>query len=65
VPDMIRQRIMSLRAFDAAGLMINADIAAGEDLPARIDALFGEPAAEYVHLHFAKQGCFAARVDRA
>ena len=65
VPEMIRSRIISLRAFDREGMMIQADIAAGEDLPARIDTLLGDPAAEYLHLHFAKQGCFAARVDRA
>ena len=64
VPEMIRQRIISLRAFDAAGMMVNADVADGEEVAARIEALFGDPPTDVIHLHFAKQGCFAARVVR-
>ena len=64
VPDMIRQRIISLRAFDSDGMMVNADIADGFDVAASIEALFRHPSTDYIHLHFAKQGCFAARVER-
>lgn len=64
VPLMIRQRIISLRAFDADGMMIAADVAGGEDVAERIGTLFGNPSTEVIHLHFAKQGCFAARVSR-
>ncbi len=65
VPVMIRRRMISLRAFDASGMMVNADIADGADVAAGIEALFRHPLTDYIHLHFAKQGCFAARVDRA
>ena len=65
VPEMIRSRIISLRAFDTDGMMVAADVADGEDIAARIETLFGDPATDYIHLHFAKQGCFVARVDRA
>lgn len=64
VPDMIRRRIISLRAFDSSGMLVNADVADGDDVAAGIEALFGHPSTDYIHLHFAKQGCFAARVDR-
>jgi hypothetical protein len=64
VPDMIRQRIISLRAFDSDSMMVNADIADGFDVAASIEALFRHPSTDYIHLHFAKQGCFAARVER-
>jgi hypothetical protein len=64
VPDMIRQRIISLRAFDSDGMMVNADIADGFDVAASIETLFRHPSTDYIHLHFAKQGCFAARVER-
>jgi len=57
--------MISLRAFDAGGMMVNADTADGVDVAAGIETLFGLPSTEYIHLHFAKQGCFAARVDRA
>lgn len=64
VPDMIRSRIISLRAFDATGMMIRADVADGNDVAESIETLFSDPLTEYIHPHFAKQGCFAARVDR-
>lgn len=65
VPDMIRQRIISLRAFDRDGMLVNAEVMDGIDVAAGIETLFGHPCTEYIHLHFAKQGCFAARVERA
>ncbi|KCZ90960.1 DUF1203 domain-containing protein [Hyphomonas jannaschiana] len=65
VPDMIRRRIISLRAFDADGMMVNAEVTDGIDVAACIGTLFRHPSTDYIHLHFAKQGCFAARVDRA
>jgi hypothetical protein len=65
VPEMIRNRIISLRAFDASGMMVNADLAEGEVVATRIESLFQHPDTDYLHLHFAKQGCFAARVSRA
>jgi hypothetical protein len=65
VPEMIRNRIISLRAFDASGMMVNADLAEGEAVATRIESLFQHPDTDYLHLHFAKQGCFAARVSRA
>lgn len=65
IPHMLCSRIISLRAFDRDAMLLNADIASGEDLPARIEDLFRDPAADYIHLHFAKQGCFAARVGRS
>jgi hypothetical protein len=65
VPQMIRSRIISLRAFDATGMMVDADLAEGDAVATRIEALLQHPDTDYLHLHFAKQGCFAARVSRA
>lgn len=65
VPDALRRRLLSVRAFDAAGMMVAADVTEGtalEDLTAR---LFADPAAAYLHAHYARQGCYAARIDRA
>lgn len=64
VPAQLRQRLLSVRAFDDAGMMIAADVVAGSELEGAIHRLLGEPGARYLHLHFAKQGCYAARVDR-
>jgi hypothetical protein len=65
VPDVIRTRTISLRAFDAAHLMVDADLADGAQLPALIERFFANPAVAYLHAHYAKRGCYAARIERA
>jgi hypothetical protein len=65
VPESLRVRLISLRAFDAGHLMIDADIAEGEDLDGLIHRFFANPATAYLHAHYAKRGCYAARIDRA
>jgi hypothetical protein len=54
-----------VRAFDADGMLINADLADGTAIEAAIERLFADPRAACLHLHYAKPGCFAARVERA
>jgi Protein of unknown function (DUF1203) len=64
-PEVLWIRPISLRAFDEKGDMIDADLAAGGDLKAPIERLLANPAAAYIHAHYAKRGCYAARIDRA
>lgn len=65
IPPALARRLIALRAFDERGYMIDADIAPGEALAPLIARLFDNPAASYLHAHYAKWGCYAARVDRA
>jgi hypothetical protein len=65
VPDVLRRRLLSVRAFDADGMMVDADVAEGGALEPVIARLFGDPAVAYLHVHNAKPGCYAARVERA
>ena len=65
VPDMLRRRLLSVRGFDAAGMLVDADVVDGGVLEHGIQQLFAQQAIDYLHLHFAKPGCYAARVDRA
>ncbi len=65
VPDVLRIRLLSLRAIDAEGMMIDADVIDGNDLDATIRRFLRNPAAAYLHAHNAKRGCFAARIERA
>jgi hypothetical protein len=65
VPEMLRRRLLSLRAFDSAGMMNAADVVEGNELEAPLEALLADARTAYVHLHFAKPGCYAARVERA
>jgi hypothetical protein len=64
IPALFNQRLISLRGFSAAGMMLEADVAIGLALAQAIGALFGKPAIAYIHLHYAKPGCYAARADR-
>jgi hypothetical protein len=64
VPAMFRPRLLSVRAFDAHGMMQDADVAPGTALEHLIEQLFSRPAVTYLHIHSAKFGCYTARVDR-
>lgn len=65
VPPALRRRLISLRGFDADGWLRRADVVDGRELEAGIAALLAHPDVAYLHAHYAKMGCFAARVDRA
>lgn len=65
IPEQLRIRLLSVRAFDADGMMIDAEVLEGSGLEAEIERLFADPRAAYLHVHNARRGCFAARVDRA
>jgi hypothetical protein len=65
VPDMLRRRLLSVRAFDDAGMMTGCDVVEGAGLERVVAALFTEPKAAYLHVHFARPGCYAARIERA
>ena len=56
---------IALRAFDEAGMMVDADVAPGSALLEPIARLLAAPDVAYLHAHYAGRGCFAARIDRA
>lgn len=65
VPDMLARRLLSIRAFDADGMMLDADVTEGSAAQELIARLLDLDAAAELHVHFARRGCFAARVTRA
>lgn len=65
VPALLRTRLLSLRAYDARGMMIGADVLPGIELASGIAQLFALERSAYLHVHYAKPGCYACRVDRA
>ena len=65
VPSMFRQRLLSVRAFDSAGRIVDADVIEGNDLESLIDRMLADDATEYLHIHNARLGCYAASVNRA
>jgi hypothetical protein len=64
VPEVLRRRVLSVRAFDAAGWLRDADLADGTAVESVIERLLADPEVAYLHLHYAKPGCYAARVER-
>lgn len=65
VPEMLRLRRLSLRAFDAQGMLLDADVVEGREVETLIGRLFADARVAYIHIHFAKPGCYAALVERA
>jgi len=65
VPDALRRRLLSLRAFDAAGMMRHADVVDGRELEGAVETMLADSKTAYLHAHFAKPGCYAARIERA
>jgi len=65
VPEAMRSRMLSLRAFDAAHWMVDAELVDGREAEAAIARLFARPAVAYLQAHYATRGCYAARIDRA
>ena len=64
-PEQLRLRLLSVRAFDRAGMMVGADVVDGKQLEALVARLLDDERAGYLHVHFARQGCYAARIERA
>ena len=65
VPPYVSSRLMSLRAYDAAHMMVDADVREGADVAEALARMLGDPAVAYVHLHNARRGCFSCVAHRA
>lgn len=64
VPEQLRKRTLAVRAFDRRGMMLSFELTDGRELEQAIRKLFAHTGAEYLHVHFAAPGCYAARVER-
>ena len=65
VPPVLRERLLSLRAYDEAGMMLDAEIVEGGEIETLLERFFASEATAYVHVHNARRGCFACSVERA
>lgn len=64
VPEVIASRLVAVRAFDAQHMMIDADVTEGEAAARLFAKLLDNPDASYLQVHYARRGCYAARVER-
>jgi Protein of unknown function (DUF1203) len=64
-PEYVTRRLISVRAYDSAHRMLNAEVCDGIHVAAEIQRQFRDKRIAYIHLHNAKPGCFSCRVIRA
>ena len=64
VPLYVSQRLMSLRAYDAVHMMVDATVCDGVAAAEALERMFSNPEVAYVHLHNAKRGCFSCLASR-
>lgn len=65
IPEVLRARPLSLRAFDASDMLIDAELTDGSNVETVIKRLFTNPHTNYLQAHYARHGCYAALVTRA
>jgi Protein of unknown function (DUF1203) len=65
IPPVFAPRVLSMRGFDDAGMMVDALITQPGDAEQGITTLFDNADIAYIHAHNAIHGCFAAKVERA
>jgi len=65
IPEAIRTRMISLRAFDDTGEMVDAYLVDGRAIEPLIARYLADPRVSYLHAHYAKRGCYAGRIERA
>ena len=65
VPEMLRGRLLSVRAYDGAHMLTGTEVLQGTELEGAIERLLDDAPGAYLHVHFAGPGCYACRIDRA
>ena len=63
-PPCLDTRTISLRGFDAEGMLRGGLLALPGEADAKIRALFEAPDIATIHAHTATYGCFLARIER-
>jgi Protein of unknown function (DUF1203) len=64
IPDVVASRVMSIRAYNDKGVMVNASVTPGKELKSQIEKFLGDVKISYLHLHNAGAGCYSCRVER-
>ncbi|MGB7738960.1 MAG: DUF1203 domain-containing protein [Steroidobacteraceae bacterium] len=64
IPLQQQRRLLSVRAYGDTHRIVAAEVMPGTDLEAGIEAFFARADVAYLHVHNARYGCYACRVDR-
>ena len=64
LPPYLTRRPLSVRAYDAADEMVDAEVVDGAEADSVIQRYLARDDVSYLHIHFARRGCYACRIDR-
>ena len=64
VPPYVASRLISLRAYDQAHFMVDAQVHEGSVVGAWLEAAFARWEVAYVHLHNSRHGCYSCLAER-
>lgn len=64
VPSVMHRRPLSLRAFDSAGMMLDAALAEGDAIATTVQRLLDNLSVDCIHAHYALRGCYAGLITR-
>jgi len=64
LPTYLTLRPLSVRAYDPADEMVDAEVVDGREAAPLIERYLARADVAYLHVHFARRGCFACRIDR-
>jgi len=64
IPEVVAGRVMSVRAYNDKGMMVNAAVTPGKELKSQVEKFLGDAKISYLHLHNAGAGCYSCRVER-
>jgi Protein of unknown function (DUF1203) len=65
VPDQFRNRMLAVRSFDSKAMMVANQLVDGNDIEPVLEKMLAPMDVNYLHVHFAAAGCYAAKVQRA
>ena len=58
IPIMFRHRLLSIRGYTSAAMMVGAEVVKGTALEESIHRLFNNESVSYLHIHNASPGCY-------
>jgi len=65
IPVMFNHRLLSLRGYNTAAMMVCAEVVQGSALRESLYRLFANESVSYLHIHNASPGCYNCTVLRA
>jgi hypothetical protein len=60
----VQDRLFSMRAYDNKDMLVVAEVIKSAEMDQSIQRLLTDTRVAYIHVHNARPGCYACRVDR-